>query len=264
MLFLSSRGLPFVVAAIFGNAALVGAVRGLEAIAFYLWIVAPPSVLLPYLMLKRKTSIPQAVAVVGGVELVLVMGAFLGVGAITGKSPFLWLSAEVDRSLELLEATLGQPGVDRATLKRDVLMQMPSGIALFLLMVVLGNLLLWMRGVPASVRSIMRVPPGSLKSWKTPEWLIWPALVVAALAIFGQDIGPSWLSIVGWNLLYVVLAIYGLQGLSIFAWCLEAWKVRGVLRSIFVVVTLLLMRPLLVAIGVLDLWFDFRSRVRQN
>lgn len=247
-----------------GNAALVGAVRGVEAIGFYLWIVAPPALLLPYLMLKRKTTIAQAIGIVGAVELLLVVAAFVAAAAFTGKSPFLWVSGEVDRSLELLEHTLGTPGVDRATLKRDVLMQMPSGLALFLLFVILGNLLMWLRGVPASVRASMRVPPGSLKSWKTPEWLIWPAVGVAALALFGQDLGPSWLSVVGWNLLYVLLTVYGLQGLSIFAWCLEVWKVRGVMRSIFVVFTLLLMRPLLVAVGVLDLWFDFRSRIRQN
>lgn len=260
----AQRGISYVLVALIGNAALIAAFRGLEGAIFYLWVVAPMALLVPYLMGRRRLGIPATVSLVGAIELGLLASGLVIVAVATGKNPFLWIGAEVDRSLVLLEGAMGPSGMDREALKNEVLLQMPSGVALFLLLVILGNVLLWLRTLPASVRATTPGAETNLKTWKAPEWLIWALVGVGALALFGGDIGPRWLSTVGWNLLYVLMAVYGLQGLSIFAWILDVWKVRGFFRSILVVVTLVLLRPLLVAAGVLDLWFDFRSRIRQN
>ena len=60
------------------------------------------------------------------------------------------------------------------------------------------------------------------------------------------------------------MAIYALQGLSVLSFFFEAWNVRGLFRALIMVAGVLFMMPLVLSLGFFDLWFDFRSKIRQS
>jgi len=88
----------------------------------------------------------------------------------------------------------------------------------------------------------------------------WPTIAAGGFLILGK----GWPADVALNLFKFLMAIYAIQGLSILGFFFDVWKVRGFLRSGAYVIVVLLMMPLLLGLGFFDLWFDFRSKVRQS
>jgi hypothetical protein len=95
-----------------------------------------------------------------------------------------------------------------------------------------------------------------LRSFSAPEWLVWPAIVCIALLIFEVP----YLTLIAANLLKPLLIIYFFHGMSILAYFLDSFRLRGPLRYILYSVGLFFLTPMIVSCGFFDLWFDFRSR----
>jgi hypothetical protein len=98
------------------------------------------------------------------------------------------------------------------------------------------------------------------KNWKAPEWLLWPTILTGLFLLV--DVGR--ISDISLNLFRLLMAVYAIQGLSILSFFFDQWKLRGVLRTAGFLVSVFLMLPLLLSLGFFDLWFDFRSKFRQQ
>lgn len=113
-------------------------------------------------------------------------------------------------------------------------------------------------------RSGEPAPEAWLGAFKTPDWLVWPA-IVAVLAIMAESRWPQ-LAVqrASWNTAMALAAAYTLNGLAIVVY---AMRMLG--TSLFAAVALLLLvlaalfvgLTLLTALGLMDTWVDFRRRI---
>ncbi|MBU6375698.1 MAG: YybS family protein, partial [Bdellovibrionales bacterium] len=113
---------------------------------------------------------------------------------------------------------------------------------------------------PSRIRERLAIPASFQRLWRNPEVLVWPTILsgFGALALSGL-----WAD-VSWNILKVFLALYGIQGLAILSGIFDLWKLRGFARALGFFLVFTLMLPMLLALGFFDLWFDFRTKLRQS
>jgi uncharacterized protein YybS (DUF2232 family) len=101
----------------------------------------------------------------------------------------------------------------------------------------------------------------NLKCWKSPEVLVWP--VIAS----GLSLLLPWadLQIVALNVLIVLGSIYFIQGLSIAAFYFEKWNMPFSLRCLIYAIVMLQQFASLAtaALGLFDMWFDFRKMAKK-
>ncbi|MGD1153509.1 MAG: YybS family protein [Syntrophales bacterium] len=101
---------------------------------------------------------------------------------------------------------------------------------------------------------------GDLARWKAPEGLIWLLIAAGGMLL----VPVSLARIVSLNLVIVCLFAYLLQGLSIISFL---FKTKNVHRSFRILCYFLIFAQqyiilLLVAVGVFDLWVDFRKFIK--
>jgi len=97
-----------------------------------------------------------------------------------------------------------------------------------------------------------------LRKWRTPEWLVWPALLCGAFHLYEVEI----FSDLARNTLIPILLIYFFHGMSILAFFLDSLRLRGPFRVVFYGAAMLFLTPMVVSFGFFDLWFNFRTRNR--
>jgi uncharacterized protein YybS (DUF2232 family) len=101
---------------------------------------------------------------------------------------------------------------------------------------------------------------GDLARWKAPEGLIWILIATGVMLL----IPVEWARIVGLNLLLICLFLYLLQGLSIIGFLFKNKNVHRLFRIpcyilMFAQQYIIL---LVIALGVIDLWVDFRKFIK--
>lgn len=101
---------------------------------------------------------------------------------------------------------------------------------------------------------------GDLSRWKAPESLIWVLIASGVMLV----IPAEWAKFLGLNLLIVCLFVYLLQGLSIISFIFKTKNVHRLFRILcyFLIFTLQYIIPVVIAVGVVDLWVDFRKFVK--
>jgi uncharacterized protein YybS (DUF2232 family) len=125
-------------------------------------------------------------------------------------------------------------------------------ISVFGMMLLLQVFLLSLR---AEGRYLINGP--AFSSWSVPEFLVWP-LIAAGFAVAFAD---GMLRLLGLNLLVVFLPIYFLQGLAVVTFFFKKKQVSPMLRALgYTLIAFLNPMPMIVtAIGVFDMWADFRK-----
>jgi uncharacterized protein YybS (DUF2232 family) len=102
----------------------------------------------------------------------------------------------------------------------------------------------------------------ALTRWKFPEFIIWIFIVSGALLFIPQkDI-----NFVSLNLFLVICFVYLLQGLAIVSFLFQSKNVPFFFRYLFyflIAVQQFLMIPIM-AIGLFDIWVDFRKLIQKN
>jgi uncharacterized protein YybS (DUF2232 family) len=100
-----------------------------------------------------------------------------------------------------------------------------------------------------------------LSLWKSPEHLVW--LVIAGGLMLLLPWG-GW-NILGINMLLVLGTVYFFQGLAIVAFFFEKWRaplfVKGFVYAVFFLERIASMA--IAALGLFDVWFDFRRHNKQ-
>jgi hypothetical protein len=132
----------------------------------------------------------------------------------------------------------------------------PGMLASGALLLAWSNLLL--------VRRINRAPlreQGPLDGWRAPEPLVWVLIPAGAAMVLGSGFW-FW---AGANTVLVLTVIYFFQGMAVLAYWLRVKKAPGLLRwVIYLMVALeMFMAVLVAAVGLFDMWFNFRRMDKQ-
>ncbi len=259
-------GFAFWFLALLTNAGLVYWLGGLLSLWLFLIFGISVALALPW-VLRPGRSPSRAAAGALGFMLFMAASVLLGHAWAHHVSPWEELRRVLSAGLDQTLAALSPEGresllrtLEPEEWKREFLLEFPSAMAIFGVAVVGVNLVLLLRINPGGLRQKLRVPADFFKQWKTAEWLVWPTIVCAAL----QLLDGGWATTVGMNGFKFLMSLYAIQGISILAFLLEAWGVRGPLRFLIFTGAVLLMLPLVLSLGFFDLWFDFRSKVRQS
>ncbi len=219
--------------------------------------------------LRKQWRVEICVALAVGVIL-----AFLGAGALVwgqsfGVNPLSEartalhdLIAEVAKSLldgsQKLSAT-SEEEIRKLASQPDVFLREVPGLLLSSLLLSCSlPVVALIRWNPKGFVKRSGIPRDFLRRWKTPEWLVWPALAAVALLIWEVPIATD----VAQNLLKPIILIYFFQGMSILAFFLDSIRWRGTIRALVYGMMILFLTPMLVSFGFFDLWFDFRKRFR--
>jgi uncharacterized protein YybS (DUF2232 family) len=118
---------------------------------------------------------------------------------------------------------------------------------------VLRNSLAW--------RSQRKYPFGllHLTFFKLPFWIVYPLIVALALSLIGNSVEGYDFSVVGFNLLYSLGALYFFQGFGVVYDYFTVKGYRGFFKSLMVTLAVVFMWRLVVLIGLLDIWINFRK-----
>ena len=97
---------------------------------------------------------------------------------------------------------------------------------------------------------------GDLVRWATPEWLIWGLLVAG----FGLFIPVPPLDTIALDCFVCIAAVYFCQGLAVMAFYFKVLSMPGLARGLIYFVTIVqpVLAALVCAVGIFDLWVDFR------
>lgn len=254
------------VAALISNSALIYLALGKASFLFYSVFVLAPALMIP-LMFRRSFSLNSVVSYTL-LGMALVAFAIWSAHSLAhGLSPFTGFRTEVSRLIDYIVKTVPEEnlkgwfqGLSPDEMKEKFLVQFPSSFLIVSLMLIWANVLIVLQANAGGVRDRLGLTPGFFKHWKTPEYLLWPTIVFAGLMIFLN----GWIQDVGLNGFKVMMSLYAVQGLAILTCFFDAWNIRGLFRAAAFAVVLLLMLPLLLSLGFFDLWFDFRSKLRQT
>jgi uncharacterized protein YybS (DUF2232 family) len=101
---------------------------------------------------------------------------------------------------------------------------------------------------------------GNLARWKAPEGLIWILIISGVMLL----VPAEWVKFLGLNMLIVCLFVYLLQGLSIISFIFKTKNVHRLFRILcyFFIFTLQYIILVVITVGVVDLWVDFRKFVK--
>ena len=213
---------------------------------------------------EMNLSVEKTVGITAGA--VLATGTFMLAlySLLSTSSPLAVVSNYLEKSMEMAIAMYRE--IDASEEKIALITQSLEGILYLMLriipaivivttlFVVWSNLLL--------ARSLLQSKKlfcpdfGKLNQWKAPEHLIWIAIVSGCLLLFAH---PG-IKMLGINGLIVIMMIYFFQGIAIVSFYFEKKQFPKVLRAILY--GLIAMQQLLllvvIAVGVFDVWIDFR------
>ena len=118
---------------------------------------------------------------------------------------------------------------------------------------VLRNSLAW--------RNKRKYPYGllHLTFFKLPFWLVYFLIFGLVLALLGSSVEGLDFSVYGFNILYSLGALYFFQGFGVVHDYLTVKGHKGFIKSLLMTLAVVFMWRLVVLIGLLDLWVDFRK-----
>jgi uncharacterized protein YybS (DUF2232 family) len=215
---------------------------------------------------KRGVSASTAL-VLAVAPVLLVAAGYLALGGLDELTSLLTARIDEIRRLETehrLSQTLGLSSAefDQALERTGRLWAtlLPSLFALKWVLVLAINC--WLASVLFQDRD--GFPPfAEFSTWRVHPVGAWVAAV--ALALMATRLSPAVEA--GYNLAFPLGIAYLIQGFAVLRFLAIAYEVRGVVQVSILILTALvpvLMLPLILGIGFLDAWYDFRRRVVQG
>lgn len=221
-------------------------------------------VLLLLFCFGRAWSIERVVtSTAAGMLAVLAASAVLLFGSVSGvhEGVRAALTEHMDASLDLYESVgFSSESVDllreRAPQIIDMFLNMMPALAFAALVAaILINFFFLLRRFPER-RSFLAATP-DLKEWRSPEFLVW-CFILSGFVLFVP--GAEALRTLALNLFLMIAVFYFFQGLSIIAYYFHHKHVPFFLRSLAYVLIVFeqICTVFVVALGLFDLWGDFR------
>lgn len=246
------------------NGILVGLAGGLVHLAFYLIFSGILGLCLPEFLNKKFSVEKSAVFSLAAMGSGLIL-FFLVYAQVFHVNPIHEVSQWFDVFVDFLNTRFPKFfGVsspeDLVAIKRSLMVELPSAVAIFCLALVWANLVLVLKANPNRLREKLGLEGVFLKKWKTPEFLVWPTIASGFFLVVNVPV----VSDIALNIFKFLMAIYAIQGLSILGFLFDIWGIKGIFRMIGYSISIFLMLPLILSLGFFDLWFDFRSKFRQS
>ena len=237
---------------------LLGGLLGWPVGASFLALAGVPTVL-AVLMLRRAwrlgpiVSATMAATCAGCAVLAAVFAPQSG--SWTGAMATAWQSSfdgavGMYRDLGVSPEQLAELEAQRDELARSLVHFLPAVLAI-------GLSALWLANLRLSARWAAWPQLHGLSRWRTPDWVMW-LLIASGFAMFVPN--PD-VAIVAGNLFAVVIACYFGQGLAIVSYFFQRFSLpRGLRVATYLVIAFQQVAAgLVVALGVFDLWGDFRQ-----
>lgn len=228
---------------------------------FFLFILAIASLASTWGLLRGlKPGQAVLAGALGAALFWAVLFVFIQSGATTGVSGLVQKAMEQVEKAQVpkpFNATPESTRLYQDFVKNYMILAFPAWIASLCL--VLGLLSYYLSSVMLSRVTSRITGPITFRQWVIPEPLVFGLLAGGLLKLMVPWLKlEPWADIVSNNLLVFFLGLYSLGGLSIVAFFLHKWRLPAVLRILSYVV-LLQMFETVCALGVLDVWFDFRK-----
>ena len=244
-------------AAVVLTATAVGLAAGPFALMAYTVSFGLATAIICY-MLERRMRFESIVAVTTGA--VLAAGSITLVIAAGSPSALVatfrdGLSAALARTDEVYKLMGITPEPDSHARLADMIVQLaPALVGITAASAVLINLAVFWRWVGKNRLSYKLF--GDLARWSTPEWLIW----VLIAAGFGLFVPAEPARTAALDVFIGVATIYFCQGLAVMAFYLKMLSTPAPWRSViyFIAGVQPVLAALVSAVGVFDLWVDFR------
>lgn len=106
------------------------------------------------------------------------------------------------------------------------------------------------------------LPPFSL--WRLDWRFTWGVIVGLAFWFIGKNLDIALVDIIGTNILYVLVPVLFICGLSFLVWLLKYWKASNIFKVIIVLILINFFQYtlfLLIFMGLFDPLFDFRKKL---
>jgi len=240
---------------------LVGGLLGWPAGVAFVALAGAPAVL-TVLLLRRAWCLESIVALA---VLAMALGGLL-LALSAAPDPRTWQDAieatwrsSFDAAIQMYR-DLGTPTERLAEIElaRD---QVAHRVALLLpSLAVIGGAGVWLGNLGISRRWAHWPQLDSLSRWRNADWVIW-GLIGSGFAMF---LPAESVAAVSANVFLIALACYFAQGLAIVSYFFQRFSLpRGLRVATYVVIGLQqIAAALVVALGVFDLWGDFRHLAR--
>jgi len=234
-----------------------------EELAFIYGIFAAMAGML-FALLGRIRVIDYVVAGVAAAMLMLTAGLsfyFFGSWGVLFGDLRQGMTQQLDSAVRMQEK-MGLPQESLAMLKErapqiiDMMLQLlPALLLLSFAFIVLINILYLGRRFPERRSAWFSLQ--HLREWKGPEPLVW-GLIVCGFSLFIP--APGMVRVIALNLLLVISAYYFAQGLAVIGFFFHKNNVPRFLRGLTYVLIVFqqIFTLLVVGLGLLDLWGDFR------
>ncbi|ADE57536.1 MULTISPECIES: YybS family protein [Aminobacterium] len=220
-----------------------------------------------------------------GVEIIL-YGILLSLGSklllmviaskVMGVNPFSIDPVEVETMFNKIFAFYAGKGLSPETIesmKQQVMMSLKIIPLVFPALLTLAASVDCYLSYVISSAVIRRVGSGVLpplppfSNWRFPKSIFWALLVSMVFSMVGMQQGQtSLLFRMGMNLKLLVNIIFLLQGLSVIWYYLSLKGIGAVVKwiALLLIVFIPFLSNVSLILGVADMWFDFRSRIRRE
>ncbi len=103
-----------------------------------------------------------------------------------------------------------------------------------------------------------------LHSFRVPFNVVWPLIVTIVLTIFGDSIWGVDNNEILESILFCFALFYFFQGYGLFIDLLNYLKIGGIIRTMFIVLTIIFLHVPLAFAGLIDTWLDLRRFLKRK
>ena len=253
---------------ILGATAAMTAYFGLSAGTFYLVQCGLISLLLPELLLRgfgaARSIVWTTLASVLFLGLAVLFFSFSG-----GQNVHQMVVGEIQKSVALAVAIYeksGLKGEELATLKQtmataaDLVIRVYPALIVITLIGMVGCNLALLRRFTAGMGFDLNID--EFRAYRNPDVLVW-GLIAAGFSLLADN---TIITVPAVNVLAIIIVLYFLQGLAVLSTVIARQSIAGALRAGLYIMLLLqpYLAALVAAIGIFDLWGDFRTPRKQE
>jgi hypothetical protein len=253
---------------ILGATAAMTSYFGISAGTFYLVQCGLIALLLPELLL-RGFSATRSIVWTTASCVVLLAAAVVFFSVTSGQNVHQMAVSEIQKSVAQAVAIYEKSGVkgeELAVLKQtmataaDMVIRMYPALIVITLIGMVGCNLALLRRFAAGMGFSLNIDEFS--TYRNPEILVW-GLIAAGFSLLADNRIVTTPAV---NVLAIIVVLYFLQGLAVISTVIARQSIAGVLRAGLYVMLLLqpYLAALVAAIGIFDLWGDFRTPRKQE
>lgn len=264
--FRHGRGTAFII--ILGATAAMTSYFGLSAGTFYLVQCGLIALLLPELLLRGFSATRSIVWTTSAIVVMLTF-AVVFFSLTSGQNVHQMAVTEIQKSVAQAAAIYEKSGVKGEELEvlkqtmasaADLVIRMYPALIIITLIAMVGCNLALLKRFTAGMGFDLNID--EFRAYRNPDILVW-GLIAAGFSLLADN---RIITTPALNVLAIIVVLYFLQGLAVLSTVIARQSIAGVLRAVLYIMLLLqpYLAALVAAIGIFDLWGDFRTPRKQE